>query len=143
MSTTQMHTHTSFATTSQTTSRTCTMLLRGHPKCINNIEEVTKTNICEQAIMMPTVSMPTVTMTATTVAGVLTNEVIKRRMRNARRKVDQNNEGNSMMTKTGNKTVVATAGNATTTKRMTMTTTKRTKKLKNMVLHQRKLNHPK
>jgi len=57
MTTTQTHMHTSFATTSQTTSRMCTLLSRGTSQTINNIEQLTKTNICEQAITMPSVMM--------------------------------------------------------------------------------------
>jgi len=52
---------------------------------MNNIEEVTKTSICEQAIMTPAVTTPAVTMPAVTTT--VTNEVFKRRTRNARKKL--------------------------------------------------------
>jgi len=92
---------------------------------MNNMQEVTKTSICEQAltmpavmtpaVMTPTVTMPAVMTPAVMMPAVTTNKVFKRRTRNARKTIDQNNDGNSLMT--GNVTVLATAGVATTTKK--------------------------
>ncbi len=101
------------------------------------MQEVTKTSICKQAltmpavmtptVMTPTVTMPAVMMPAVTMPAVTTNKVFKRRTRNARKTIDQNNDGNSLMT--GNVTVLATAGDATTTQKMNINTTKRTRKI--------------